>query len=139
MSLVYERHTIAFFGPLAQPNYQMYSVVITNKNIFTSYTARTSTQQNLQIYSCYQYKSLCIFISVCFVLSKTPIKLYSQRQLLRNNHNNSFCIFIICACLVLSKTPIHQLVDITNITCIVSLTDERQLYDCDLNVRRTYR
>ena len=33
MSLVYERHTIAFFGPLAQPNYQMYSVVITNKNI----------------------------------------------------------------------------------------------------------
>ena len=38
-----------FFGPFAQPNYQMYSVVITNNNIFTSHTARTSTQQNLQI------------------------------------------------------------------------------------------
>ena len=38
MSLVYERHTIAFFGPLAQLNYQMYSVVITNNDIFTSYT-----------------------------------------------------------------------------------------------------
>ena len=49
MSLVYERYTIAFFGPLAQPNYQMYSVVITNNNIFTSHAARTSTQQNLQI------------------------------------------------------------------------------------------
>ena len=44
--VTYERHTIAFFGPLAQPNYQMYSVVITNNNIFTSHT---STQQNLQI------------------------------------------------------------------------------------------
>ena len=49
ISLVYELHTIAFFGPLAQPNYQMYSVVITNKNIFISHTARTSNQQNLQI------------------------------------------------------------------------------------------
>ena len=49
MPLVYERHTITFCGPLAQPNYQMYSVVITNNNIFTSHTARTSTRQNLQI------------------------------------------------------------------------------------------
>ena len=49
MPLVYERHTIAFFGPLAQPNYQMYSVVITNNNIFSSHTERTSTQQNLLV------------------------------------------------------------------------------------------
>ena len=49
MSLVLAIHTIAFFDPLAQPNYQIYSVEITNKNIFTSHTARTSTQQNLQI------------------------------------------------------------------------------------------
>ena len=34
------------------------------------------------------------------------------------------------------KNPIQQLVDITNITCIGSLIYERQLYDCDLNVRR---
>ena len=38
---------------------------------------------------------LYIFIFVCLVLSKTPIKLYSQRQLLVNNNYNSFCIFII--------------------------------------------
>ena len=49
MSLLYERHTTAFVGPLAQPNCQLYSVVITNKNIFTSHTARTNTQQNLQM------------------------------------------------------------------------------------------
>ena len=49
MSLVYEKHTIAFFCPLAQSNYQMYSVVTTNKNIFTSHTARTRTQQKLQM------------------------------------------------------------------------------------------
>ena len=61
-----------------------------------------------------------LFICVCLVLSKTPIKLYSQRQLLRNNNYNSFCIFI-CICLVLSKTPIQHLVDITNIACYVYL------------------
>ena len=77
-----ERHTITFFGPLAQPNYQMYSVVVTNKNIFTSHMARTSTQHNLQIYS------LSIFICVCLVLSKTLIKLYSQKQLLLNSEMN---------------------------------------------------
>ena len=38
---------------------------------------------------------LYIFIFVCLVLSKTPIKLYSQRQLWLNNNDNSFCIFII--------------------------------------------
>ena len=47
-----------------------------------------------------------IIIVVCLVLSRTPIKLYSQRQLLLNNNYNSFCIFIIYVCLVLSKTPI---------------------------------
>ena len=56
-------------------------------------------------YSCYQYNSLCIFICVCLVLSKTPIKLYSQKQLLLNNNYNSICIFIY-VCLILSKTPI---------------------------------
>ena len=35
-------------------------------------------------------------------------------------HNLLYCIFI-CVYLVLSKTPIQQLVDITNITCIVSV------------------
>ena len=49
ISLVYEIHTIAFFGPLAQPNNQMYSVVTTIKNVFTSHTACICTQQNLQI------------------------------------------------------------------------------------------
>ena len=49
ISLVYEIHTIAFFGPFSQPNDQMYSVVDTNKNIFTSHTACTGTQQNLQM------------------------------------------------------------------------------------------
>ena len=33
---------------------------------------------------------------------------------------NLLCLFI-CVQLVLSKTPIQQLVDITNITCIVTL------------------
>ena len=56
-------------------------------------------------YSCYQYNSGYIFICVCPILSKTPIKLYSQKQLLQNNNYNSICIFI-CVCLVLSKTPI---------------------------------
>ena len=49
--------------------------------------------------------------------------------------HNLLCIFI-CLYLVLSITPIQQLVDITNITCIVSVIYERQLYDCALNVRR---
>ena len=49
ISLIYEIHTIAFFGPLARPNNQMYSVVTTIKNVFTSHTACTGTQQNLQI------------------------------------------------------------------------------------------
>ena len=44
--LYLKKHMIAFFCPLAQWNYQMYSVVITNKNIFTSHT---STQQKLQM------------------------------------------------------------------------------------------
>ena len=40
-------------------------------------------------------------------------------------------------CLLRSlKNPIQQLVDITNITCIVIVQYERQLYDSALNVRR---
>ena len=106
MSLVYERHTIAFFGSLPQPNYQMYSVVITNNNIYISYGTHIYPSR-IYKYSCYQYNSLCIFICVCLVLSKTPIKLYSQKQLLLNNNNyNSICIFI-CVYFVLSKTPIQ--------------------------------
>ena len=54
-------------------------------------------------HSSYQYNSLCIFICVCLVLSKTTIKLYSQKQLLLKNNYNSICIFII-VCLALLKT-----------------------------------
>ena len=64
MSLVYERHTIAFFGPLAQPNYQMYSIVIKYPAEFTNIVVINITR--------YVY----LYAYICLVLSKTPIKIY---------------------------------------------------------------
>ena len=50
-----------------------------------------------KISRCNKYNLSCIFICVCLVLSRSPIKPYSQKQSLLNNSYNSI------VCLVLLK------------------------------------
>ena len=72
-------------GPLAQPNYQMYSVVITNKNIFLIYISYgthkyPAERTNIVVINITRYVYLYAFASFS---QKNPIKLYSQKSLSR--------------------------------------------------------
>ena len=76
MSLVYERHTFSFFGPLAQPNYQMYSVVITNNNILVNLhrSTRTNEYAGMQMFFTTNLKRDWSTYCNTYLLSKTKTR-----------------------------------------------------------------